>query len=78
MQQGYTPQDPSEWFPFIEGYARTHRYQTAAELSEKILDNVSGRDHTAVIPLAATEARGHRELRGVECCFAHPWGQACA
>ena len=37
MQQGYTPQDPSEWFPFIEGYARTHRYQTAAELSEKIL-----------------------------------------
>ncbi len=56
-RQGYTPQDPSEWFPFIEGYARTHRYQTAAELSEKVLDTYPD----AIAPLSSLWLQLKRE-----------------
>jgi hypothetical protein len=38
IKQGYKPSDPSEWFPFIEGYARAHRYQTAVEISNSMLE----------------------------------------
>jgi hypothetical protein len=38
MKQGYKPSDPSEWFPFIEGYARTHRYRTALDISNSVLE----------------------------------------
>jgi hypothetical protein len=56
-RQGYTPQDPSEWFPFIEGYARTHRYETAAELSEKVLDTYPD----AIAPLSSLWLQLKRE-----------------
>jgi hypothetical protein len=36
-KRGYKPSDPSEWLPFIEGYARSHRYQTAIDLSNSVL-----------------------------------------
>jgi hypothetical protein len=35
---GYKPKDLSEWFPFIEGYAMSHRYGHAIKLTEKVLD----------------------------------------
>jgi hypothetical protein len=38
IKQGYKPVDPSEWFPFIEGYARAHRYRTAADISNDVLE----------------------------------------
>jgi len=37
VKQGYRPTDASEWFPFIDGYAHAHRYQTAEELTETVL-----------------------------------------
>ena len=37
VKQGYAPTDPSEWFPFIEGYAHAHRYRTAEELTDRVL-----------------------------------------
>jgi hypothetical protein len=37
MKQGYKPGDPSEWFPFIEGYARAHKYEKAIRLSNAVL-----------------------------------------
>jgi len=36
-KQGYKPNDSTEWLPFIEGYARSHRYQTAIDLSNGVL-----------------------------------------
>jgi hypothetical protein len=56
-QQGYAPQDSSEWFPFIEGYARNHRYQTAAELSEKVLETYPD----AIAPLSSLWLQRKRE-----------------
>jgi hypothetical protein len=38
-KEGYSPKDFSEWFPFIDGYTRAHRYRTAADLSLEVLDN---------------------------------------
>ncbi len=38
IKQGYNPTDPSEWFPFIEGYARTHRYRRAVDISNRVLE----------------------------------------
>jgi hypothetical protein len=38
IKEGYKPSDPSEWFPFIEGYARAHRYQRAVEISNGMLE----------------------------------------
>jgi hypothetical protein len=38
MKQGYKPSDPSEWFPFIDGYTRIHRYRTAADISNSVLE----------------------------------------
>jgi hypothetical protein len=35
---GYEPWDLSEWFPFIEGYAMTGKYELAVKLSEQLLD----------------------------------------
>jgi hypothetical protein len=40
--KGFIPEDPSEWFPFIEGYAMTRRYDLAMELTEKVLDASPG------------------------------------
>jgi hypothetical protein len=37
VKLGYSPTDASEWFPFIDGYAHAHRYQTAEELSNTML-----------------------------------------
>ena len=37
IKQGYKPGDPSEWFPFIEGYARAHKYETAVKISNAVL-----------------------------------------
>lgn len=37
QKEGYKPDDPSEWFPFIEGYARTQRFKSAIELSNTLL-----------------------------------------
>jgi len=37
MKRGYSPTDASEWFPFIDGYAHAHRYQTAEELTNRVL-----------------------------------------
>jgi len=37
-QKGDGPKDPSEWFPFIDGYTRTHQYQNAASISIKVLN----------------------------------------
>jgi hypothetical protein len=34
----YMPRDQSEWFPFIEAYAMTGRYDLAAKLTEEVLD----------------------------------------
>jgi len=34
---GYAPQDPVEWLPFIEAYARTGHWETAASLSRQAL-----------------------------------------
>jgi len=36
-QKGDEPNDPSEWFPFIDAYTRTHQYQTAASISMNVL-----------------------------------------
>jgi hypothetical protein len=36
-QKGDEPKDPSEWFPFIDAYIRTHQYHTAASISIKVL-----------------------------------------
>lgn len=36
---GDSPKDFSEWFPFIDGYTRAHRYRTAADLSLEVLNN---------------------------------------
>ena len=33
--QGYYPQEPSEYLPFIEGYARTAHWDDAWQVSEK-------------------------------------------
>ncbi len=38
MKQEYKPSDPSEWLPFIEGYARTHRHRTAVDISNIVLE----------------------------------------
>ncbi|MCU1313456.1 MAG: hypothetical protein JWM54_1213 [Acidobacteriaceae bacterium] len=36
-RQGYKPVDASEWFPFIEGYARVRKFDVAEQLSERIV-----------------------------------------
>lgn len=68
VKQGYGPRDPSEWFPFIEGYTRTHRYRTAADISIRMLEEYP----EALAPLSSLWLRAKREdvqnseeLRGV-------------
>lgn len=36
--EGDGPKDPSEWFPFIDAYTRTHQYRTAANISIDLLN----------------------------------------
>jgi hypothetical protein len=36
-REGYTPADPSEWFPFVEGYAHVRRFDVAERMSERIV-----------------------------------------
>jgi hypothetical protein len=38
ISKGYKPNDPSEWFPFIDGYTRIHRYRIAADMSISMLE----------------------------------------
>ena len=57
MKQGYKPSDPSEWFPFIDGYARTHRYRTAADISNSVLEDCPD----AMVPLSSLWLRIERE-----------------
>lgn len=57
MKEGYTPKDSSEWFPFIDGYTRTHRYRTAADLSNRVLQEYPD----AVTPLSSIWLRARRE-----------------
>jgi hypothetical protein len=57
MKQEYEPDDPSEWFPFIEGYARTRRYKTAVDISNRIIE----RYPDAVAPLSSLWQRVKRE-----------------
>jgi hypothetical protein len=33
-ETGLLPEDPAEWFPFLEGYIHTHRYGEANALAE--------------------------------------------
>jgi hypothetical protein len=37
-KEGFVPKDPSEWFPFIDAYTRTHQYRTAASISINLLN----------------------------------------
>ena len=37
-EEGDGPKDPSEWFPFIDAYTRTHQYRTAASISLNLLN----------------------------------------
>lgn len=59
MELGFQPRDCSEWFPFIEGYARANRLNTAEELSRQVLLVCPD----AVAPLSAlwTEVTAARE-----------------
>jgi hypothetical protein len=57
IKQGYKPSDPSEWFPFIEGYARTHRYRTAVDISNSVLEE----SPDALAPLSSLWLRVKRE-----------------
>jgi hypothetical protein len=57
MKQGYKPSDPSEWFPFIDGYTRTHRYRIAADISSGVLDECPD----ALVPLSSLWLRVKRE-----------------
>jgi hypothetical protein len=36
-KQGLEPGDPSEWFPFIDGYTRIHRYRIATDITIGVL-----------------------------------------
>lgn len=51
--KGYAPDDMSEWFPFIEGYAMTGRYQDATTLSRALLKNRPD----AIVPLSSLWSR---------------------
>jgi hypothetical protein len=51
------PNDPSEWFPFIDAYTRTHRYRTAASISINLLDERPD----ALEPLTSIWVRVKRE-----------------
>lgn len=57
IRQGYQPADLSEWFPFIDGYARSGRFQTAADLTKKML----GEDPDALLPLSSLWNRVQQE-----------------
>jgi hypothetical protein len=57
MKQGFKPSDPSEWFPFIDGYTRTHRYRTAADISNSVLEEWPD----AMAPLSSLWLRVKRE-----------------
>jgi hypothetical protein len=57
MKQGYEPDDLSEWFPFIEGYARAHRYVTAMDISNRMIEKYPD----AVAPLSSLWLRVERE-----------------
>lgn len=57
MKGGYKPTDPSEWFPFIDGYAMSHRYQTAAAITTSVLRD----SPDALVPLSALWRRVRRE-----------------
>ena len=35
-EQGYSPNNPQEWVPFIEGYAHTGRWETAIQLTRQV------------------------------------------
>jgi len=37
-REGFVPKDPSEWFPFIDAYTRTHQYRAAASISIDLLN----------------------------------------
>jgi hypothetical protein len=37
-EKGYKPDDPSEWFPFIDGYTKVHNYRTGAEITSTVLN----------------------------------------
>jgi len=56
-KEKYQPSDPSEWFPFIDGYARTHRYRTAADISLSVLEECPD----AMAPLSSLWLRAKRE-----------------
>jgi hypothetical protein len=56
-KQGYKPTDASEWFPFIDGYARAHRFRTAAEITLSMLQE----SPDALAPLSALWSRVSRE-----------------
>jgi hypothetical protein len=57
MGQGYKPVDPSEWFPFIDGFARAARYQTAIDLSNRLLEE----NPDAITPLSSLWLRVERD-----------------
>ncbi len=54
---GYKPADPSEWFPFIDGYTRVHRFRTAADITNRVLDE----SPDALVPLSSLWLRVKRE-----------------
>jgi hypothetical protein len=57
LKEGYAPKDPSEWFPFIDGYLRDHRYRSAADLSINLINQRPD----ALEPLSSLWLRTMRE-----------------
>ena len=58
--RGYSPSDVSEWFPFIDGYTRTNRYRTAADITIKVLEE----EPDALVPLSSLWLRvEHDDVR---------------
>jgi hypothetical protein len=57
MKQGLKPSDPSEWFPFIDGYTRAHKYQTAEDITISVLEECPD----ALAPLSSLWLRVQRE-----------------